>query len=97
MRRVRALARIQSLVELYCWTAASVTSVSVSVVPSLMPSIWISMFDIELPGLDWMRGMRMGDRSEEHTSELQSPCNLVCRLLLEKKKKQIQYKCECSE
>src|SRR5256885_11624623 len=30
-----------------------------------------------LRGADW--------RSEEHTSELQSPCNLVCRLLLEKK------------
>src|SRR2546426_652244 len=29
---------------------------------------------------------RFPDRSEEHTSELQSPCNLVCRLLLEKKK-----------
>src|SRR5256885_3284371 len=29
------------------------------------------------------------DRSEEHTSELQSPCNLVCRLLLEKKKKRV--------
>src|SRR5256885_5356127 len=29
-------------------------------------------------------------RSEEHTSELQSPCNLVCRLLLEKKKKNKQ-------
>src|SRR2546426_2923314 len=29
-------------------------------------------------------------RSEEHTSELQSPCNLVCRLLLEKKKKKIR-------
>src|SRR5256885_11624727 len=29
------------------------------------------------------------ERSEEHTSELQSPCNLVCRLLLEKKKKKI--------
>src|SRR2546426_11830487 len=28
-------------------------------------------------------------RSEEHTSELQSPCNLVCRLLLEKKKKRL--------
>src|SRR2546426_9033895 len=28
-----------------------------------------------------------GGRSEEHTSELQSPCNLVCRLLLEKKKR----------
>src|SRR5256885_8403930 len=29
-------------------------------------------------------------RSEEHTSELQSPCNLVCRLLLEKKKQYIR-------
>src|SRR2546426_11278244 len=29
----------------------------------------------------------LAQRSEEHTSELQSPCNLVCRLLLEKKKK----------
>src|SRR5256885_10966384 len=29
---------------------------------------------------------RASVRSEEHTSELQSPCNLVCRLLLEKKK-----------
>src|SRR5256885_6480405 len=34
-------------------------------------------------------GMAQVDRSEEHTSELQSPCNLVCRLLLEKKKKNI--------
>src|SRR5256885_5450703 len=32
-------------------------------------------------------GALMRERSEEHTSELQSPCNLVCRLLLEKKKK----------
>src|SRR5256885_8225703 len=31
------------------------------------------------------------DRSEEHTSELQSPCNLVCRLLLEKKKHDSPY------
>src|SRR5256885_9590392 len=31
-----------------------------------------------------------GTRSEEHTSELQSPCNLVCRLLLEKKKREEQ-------
>src|SRR5688500_19860540 len=30
-------------------------------------------------------------RSEEHTSELQSPCNLVCRLLLEKKKIKTNY------
>src|SRR5256885_4730025 len=35
-----------------------------------------------------LREVAAGDaiRSEEHTSELQSPCNLVCRLLLEKKK-----------
>src|SRR5256885_9194270 len=33
------------------------------------------------------RDVAMVFRSEEHTSELQSPCNLVCRLLLEKKKK----------
>src|SRR5256885_9457138 len=30
----------------------------------------------------------ISERSEEHTSELQSPCNLVCRLLLDKKKRQ---------
>src|SRR2546426_3975072 len=33
------------------------------------------------------KGSHAPERSEEHTSELQSPCNLVCRLLLEKKKK----------
>src|SRR5256885_10989753 len=35
-------------------------------------------------------GFLRPQRSEEHTSELQSPCNLVCRLLLEKKKKKMQ-------
>src|SRR5256885_12358738 len=35
------------------------------------------------------RDVLYGGRSEEHTSELQSPCNLVCRLLLEKKKNYI--------
>src|SRR2546426_4486702 len=37
---------------------------------------------------------RLAPRSEEHTSELQSPCNLVCRLLLEKKNK---YKIQSSD
>src|SRR5256885_11806398 len=36
--------------------------------------------ELVVPGVDCVY------RSEEHTSELQSPCNLVCRLLLEKKK-----------
>src|SRR2546426_8386733 len=35
------------------------------------------------------------NRSEEHTSELQSPCNLVCRLLLEKKKIFVQWYITC--
>src|SRR5256885_7205261 len=38
-------------------------------------------------------GRRVGaERSEEHTSELQSPCNLVCRLLLEKKNNRVNTK-----
>src|SRR6266850_6694388 len=44
------------------------------------------------PGLTGLPANPRGSgeaRSEEHTSELQSPCNLVCRLLLEKKKKNI--------
>src|SRR2546426_3694056 len=39
------------------------------------------------PRRAWQRSSSwLSPRSEEHTSELQSPCNLVCRLLLEKKK-----------
>src|SRR3989454_8515514 len=41
-----------------------------------------------IPGLiDAHAHVERWARSEEHTSELQSPCNLVCRLLLEKKKR----------
>src|SRR2546426_1591613 len=40
-----------------------------------------------LEGLVVVHAEREPERSEEHTSELQSPCNLVCRLLLEKKKR----------
>src|SRR5205807_9297885 len=43
--------------------------------------------DVENPGQNFVAimGFQEALRSEEHTSELQSPCNLVCRLLLEKK------------
>src|SRR2546426_7326840 len=45
----------------------------------------------QIGSVSGMRFLHAGfTRSEEHTSELQSPCNLVCRLLLEKKKKTIQ-------
>src|SRR5256885_7199424 len=40
-----------------------------------------------VPVVDRHDVRRVRHRSEEHTSELQSPCNLVCRLLLEKKKR----------
>src|SRR4051794_41611840 len=39
------------------------------------------------PTIRWPTAARSRSRSEEHTSELQSPVHLVCRLLLEKKKK----------
>src|SRR5256885_3308109 len=48
-----------------------------------LPSLRLRMWCLRRnPALRWP-----SHRSEEHTSELQSPCNLVCRLLLEKKKK----------
>src|SRR2546426_1827303 len=59
---------------------------------------WLPLIFGYLPGLGFTAGEQslilnafpiaaiVGMRSEEHTSELQSPCNLVCRLLLEKKK-----------
>src|ERR1039457_6198412 len=56
---------------------------------SLHDALPISQQDIVAqfvgPGRDCFPAFR-SLRSEEHTSELQSPCNLVCRLLLEKKK-----------
>src|SRR2546426_3671752 len=46
---------------------------------------WNRLLGVAL-GLAGVADSRSAVRSEEHTSELQSPCNLVCRLLLEKKK-----------
>src|SRR3989475_6139651 len=45
------------------------------------------LFRADRHGLPFAHLARLGRRSEEHTSELQSQSNLVCRLLLEKKKK----------
>src|ERR1017187_11034501 len=46
--------------------------------------IWLSQGQVPKEIMHF-GGSRVGDRSEEHTSELQSPMYLVCRLLLEKK------------
>src|ERR1039457_7436693 len=57
---------------------------------------WAMVPDSYAIGMDQLmdtehgHGMNHDPRSEEHTSELQSPCNLVCRLLLEKTKKKTQ-------
>ena len=49
---------------------------------------WFDVWELKVPMVPYleMGGSNVFLRSEEHTSELQSPCNLVCRLLLEKKK-----------
>src|SRR5205807_8859786 len=54
---------------------AKLPNASAEVVPNVHPARYPATYPRALAG-----------RSEEHTSELQSPCNLVCRLLLEKKK-----------
>src|SRR2546422_3512270 len=51
------------------------------------PQGWRSVGDVEGHEVRTHHGADGGDRSEEHTSELQSRLHLVCRLLLEKKKK----------
>src|SRR5256885_7210174 len=66
---------------------------------TIQPSVWVKESHsrwvhaprmIDTPARAHSSGRRLkgasAARSEEHTSELQSPCNLVCRLLLEKKK-----------
>src|SRR2546426_7695994 len=53
--------------------------------------------ELEREGNEPSRLPRASDRSEEHTSELQSPCNLVCRLLLEKKKNKTQTAAEATK
>src|SRR5256885_11766168 len=50
------------------------------------PSTACASVDLPDPDSPTTPKVRPGNRSEEHTSELQSPCNLVCRLLLEKEK-----------
>src|SRR2546427_8735638 len=63
----------------------SVTAVNLDLHPEIVPSL--QDFDIAIHGHQHVAYSGLRCRSEEHTSELQSQSNLVCRLLLEKKKK----------
>src|SRR5437867_4689332 len=69
-------------------TAMAIFGVGVMVGPTLGPTVggWIT----DMYGWPWIFYINI--RSEEHTSELQSPYDLVCRLLLEKKKKKKKKK-----
>src|SRR5256885_3752809 len=62
------------------------------------PAIRSVAVPVHLHGEQLVRysGAASRPRSEEHTSELQSPCNLVCRLLLEKKKKSNELMTTCN-
>src|SRR5256885_12209788 len=67
----------------------AISVINVLLCTSLSSASWKLKLALESCGIwiPWTAAMPAPDRrrSEEHTSELQSPCNLVCRLLLEKK------------
>src|SRR2546426_2631839 len=66
--------------------ALPIFEVQVDVILVLADAAALADLDRNGPRHHVTRSQVLGGRSEEHTSELQSPCNLVCRLLLEKKK-----------
>src|SRR5256885_13035529 len=63
--------------------------ISIRVMPAATSSASSRLAASQVPS--GVKVPRCISRSEEHTSELQSPCNLVCRLLLEKKKKSLSH------
>src|SRR2546426_3567296 len=71
------------------WTAGGIHPHLGSIRPQLLlphRHAALHLFDHVPACFERLGTVRRRRRSEEHTSELQSPCNLVCRLLLEKKK-----------
>src|SRR2546426_6265718 len=77
------------------WTGEAYTGDGIKINSGFLDGLTVA--DAKRKATDWLVAQGLGEakvnyrlrdwRSEEHTSELQSPCNLVCRLLLEKKKK----------
>src|SRR5256885_17057753 len=69
--------------------ARPLVALTTSSILALVDTLYAQEADFQ--AMNWLATDQMtneaAERSEEHTSELQSPCNLVCRLLLEKKKK----------
>src|SRR2546426_7586922 len=66
---------------------------SASIDPNKIKATYnLGVLTITLPKAETAKPHLIKVRSEEHTSELQSPCNLVCRLLLEKKNRHLAEK-----
>src|SRR5256885_7890461 len=65
------------------WKVGSIDADTPTILAMVAVGAMAMQLELRMPWR-WMRARSA--RSEEHTSELQSPCNLVCRLLLEKKK-----------
>src|SRR2546427_8656526 len=76
-----------------CATWAGMEARRITRCENISDTSWPNSTAWKWPSLLWItrtsRQLRIVTRSEEHTSELQSQSNLVCRLLLEKKKKKI--------
>src|SRR3989454_6899799 len=89
-REHRSLIVWPSLIAAGLLAAACTDQPNVSMAPK-HPDFWLTPPPAQCPTGKWTGGGRIDPRSEEHTSELQSPCNLVCRLLLEKKKNTITH------
>src|SRR5256885_13066146 len=77
------LFRSQQTIALYSIDGSAPPANVAGVEPGEVPIQWSA----DAASLFVYRPTALPARSEEHTSELQSPCNLVCRLLLEKKRK----------
>src|SRR5256885_6776405 len=67
-------------------SSCSRKSVTTFAAATFLPAQQVLSHSPPKPGCPVSTWTAVKSRSEEHTSELQSPCNLVCRLLLEKKK-----------
>src|SRR5690606_40066909 len=83
---LRALPQARALIHGHCHQKAFDAVAPVRTVLGLIPSLKVETIESGCCGMAGAFGYE-AERSEEHTSELQSRENLVCRLLLEKKKK----------
>src|SRR3989454_2111889 len=84
---LHVIAREVIFVDLSLAQMAALGGLSALLIHVEADSTWAYVFALFATAVGALLFALTRSRSEEHTSELQSPCNLVCRLLLEKKKK----------